>query len=374
MKILIAGDYYPLSRVNELVEKRNYEKIFKEVIPIIRKNDYSIVNLEAPVVFSACKPIRKIGPNMRCTPNAVDAIKYAGFNMVTLANNHFLDFGQQGIKDTFVTLEKYALDKVGAGLTLNDAEKIVIKEIRGEKIAVINICESEFSIATDSCGGSNPIDIAKLYYQIHSNRDKVDYILVIIHGGHETYQYPSPRMKKLYRLLVDFGADAVVGHHQHCFSGYEMYNNKPIFYGLGNFSFDKNDSQVSNWNKGFMVSIDFRKDGILYEIHSYMQGSKEPGIVLIGDKYKDEINSINSVIANDDVLRQKFDGFVKTRHLSVLSAITPFSNKYLQALYKRKLLPSFISQKKKLLVRNIINCESHRDIILNVLKNDCNSY
>lgn len=375
MKILIAGDYYPLSRVDKLVESKEYVKVFNSIKSVITDNDYSIVNLEAPVVISNCKPILKIGPNLKCLDNAVEAIKYAGFNMTTLANNHFYDYGQQGVVDTFNTLERFGIDRVGAGLTLSDAEKVVIKEIKAEKLAIINICESEFSIATSNRGGSNPIDIPKIHNQIKYCRDKVDYILVIIHGGHETYQYPSPRMKSLYRLLIDFGADAIVGHHQHCFSGWEIYNNKLIFYGLGNFSFDKNNSKISNWNKGYMVSLNFSKDVIKHTIHPYIQGFEQPGVVLLtDDEFKSEIDDINNVIADDDLLLEKFNEFTEMRRRSVMSAFIPFSNKYINALYKRKLFPSFISKRKKLIVHNIIRCESHRDVTLNLLDNDSNSY
>ena len=103
VKILIAGDYCPQSRVEKLILEKRYSEVFGDIVPLIEKVDYAIVNLECPVVFDNAKPIEKNGPNLRTTPKALSALKYAGFDMVTLANNHFYDFGEQGVLDTLET-------------------------------------------------------------------------------------------------------------------------------------------------------------------------------------------------------------------------------------------------------------------------------
>ena len=91
----------------------------------------------------------------------------------------------------------------------------------GETLAIINCCEHEFSIADDDSAGANPLNPIQQYYKIKEARLNADYVLVIVHGGHEMYQLPSLRMVDTYRFFIDAGADAVVNHHQHCFSGYE---------------------------------------------------------------------------------------------------------------------------------------------------------
>ena len=79
------------------------------------------------------------------------------------------------------------------------------------------------------------IDPVRLFYDIAAAKKRHDYLIAVIHAGNEFYDLPSPRTKNLYRYLIDNGADAVVAHHTHRFSGYEIYKSKPIFYGLGNF-------------------------------------------------------------------------------------------------------------------------------------------
>ena len=102
MKVIIAGDFCQRYRIDEAIKKRLYGDLFDEVKPIIETADYSIVNFEFPIILDStnAKPILKCGPNLQGTKEAVDAVKYAGFNCCTLANNHILDQGEQCCLDT----------------------------------------------------------------------------------------------------------------------------------------------------------------------------------------------------------------------------------------------------------------------------------
>ena len=93
MKVLIAGDFCPQHRVAEKFEKNNYETVLGEIKEIISDADYSIVNFECSVTKGGEKPIEKHGPNLQCSEKGIEAVKWAGFDCVTLANNHFLDYG-----------------------------------------------------------------------------------------------------------------------------------------------------------------------------------------------------------------------------------------------------------------------------------------
>lgn len=104
------------------------------------------------------------------------------------------------------------------------------------------------------------MNLVHQYFAIKEAREKADSVVVIMHGGHETYQLPTPQMQQTYRFFVDIGADAVVNHHQHCYSGYEVYKNKPIFYGLGNFCFEPLGNVRPTWYEGYMVNLHFNAD------------------------------------------------------------------------------------------------------------------
>ena len=99
-RILIAGDFCPVSRVKNFLEEKNYALLFKDVRDIIQSVDYAVVNLECPIVIQPASPIVKCGPNLSCESSILEAIRYIGFKMLTLANNHILDYGDEG-KVTF---------------------------------------------------------------------------------------------------------------------------------------------------------------------------------------------------------------------------------------------------------------------------------
>ena len=254
MKVFIAGDYYPNERVADVFKRGDYASVFSDLKPIVENTDYSIVNLECPVIERSAYPIEKLGPSLRCSISGIQALKYLGVNCVTLANNHFLDYGEDGVKDSIKTLDSFSVEHVGGGMDLVAASKTLYKAFNGRKLAIINCCEHEFSIATSTSAGCNPLNPIRQYYSIQEAKHKADKVLVIVHGGHEHFQLPSPRMVEMYRFFIDAGADAVVNHHQHCFSGYELWNGRPIFYGLGNFCFDNHSKRSGSWTEGYAVT------------------------------------------------------------------------------------------------------------------------
>lgn len=370
MKILIAGDFCPQKRVAELFEKNDFEAVLGSVRPVITDVDYAIVNLECPICYGGEKPIEKVGPNLKCSERGVNALKWAGFNCVTLANNHFLDYGKEGVANTLEACQKYGIDVVGGGRDLQEAAKILYKEINGQILAVINCCEHEFSIATESTAGSNPLNPIQQYYAIQEAKQNADYVLVIVHGGHEHYQLPSPRMQVTYRFFIDAGADAVVNHHQHCYSGYETYKGKPIFYGLGNFCFDKNKQMQNTWYEGYMVELSFTQQDVKIEMSPYYNCKCNSRVALYTneerDGFKSVIQELNQIICEESILLERFDHYIKGEKLDFL--FEPYSNRLFTALYNRHLLPSFVSGKRRLLLLAYIQCESHIAKVINTLR------
>lgn len=372
MKILVAGDFYPSARVKPLIENGKFEEVLGGVRPVIESVDYSIVNYEAPVVLGDYKPLVKCGPNLSSTPKGVETIKWAGFKMATLANNHTYDFGAEGLRDTMMTCHKYGIDTVGAGRNLKEAQQPFYKYIDGKTLAVINCCEHEFSIAEDDKPGANPLNPVEQYYQIQEARRNANHVLVIVHGGHEHFQLPSLRMQETYRFFIDAGADSVVNHHQHCYSGYEVYKGKPIFYGLGNFCFDSKSLRNTTWNEGYMVMLDFSKDDVGYELIPYTQCNEIPSVQLMTETEKGQfnkrINELNGIISNEKLLAQKLREYYEKGIRGELTVFEPYSNGILLRLYYHGLLPSCLSKLKLEFLVNHTDCESHRDKMIYALK------
>lgn len=373
VKLLIAGDCCLGGRTANL-EAAQLAPLFEEVKPIIQSADAALVNLETAVIASDLKPIKKAGPALKTDARILDMIREIGFIGVTLANNHFADYGQQGVEESLRLLDEHKLWHVGAGMNAEEAAEVGYLQVGDKKIAVINACEHEFTIATDTKAGCNALDSIKIALQITKAKKNADYVAVIIHGGHEHYNLPAPRMQEMYRAFVDFGADAVVNHHQHCYSGYEMYNGKPIVYGLGNFFFDW-QGRDKNWNEGYMAQLTFGKKTEL-ELIPYIQNAEEVGMRLMNEvekeKFEKKIASLNNIIADPKQLQAHLIDWAKSNKNEYMQFIYPKKGKrirQMERLYlisernKELWMPEYMTEERQLLYKSLFQCESHQEIM-----------
>lgn len=252
------------------------KKVLNEkIINFFKSFDYRIVNLEAPITSNLTRnKINKTGPHLRMSPKTINPfLKELKIDAVTMANNHIMDYGERGLFDTIEHLDKMKIKHLGAGINLKEASKPLTIFFDKKKVAVLNFCENEWSIAQNNCCGSNPMDLIENAKQINEANESHDTVIVIIHGGHEYFKLPSPRMQKQYRFYADQGANLIVGHHTHCIGGYENYNGISIYYSLGNYLFTKNNI-CEHWYNGFILDVDLRYDQISSEIIPINQEKK----------------------------------------------------------------------------------------------------
>lgn len=368
ISVFIAGDIVPQNRTVDLFKQKRTDELFHDFIPIIKDADVSIGNLEAPIIDGNVTPIKKNGPCLHAPKETIEVLKEAGFNILTLANNHFRDQGQNGVECTLLQTKENKIDVVGGGKTRQEARNILYKKINNSILAIINVCEHEFSVATEDYGGSNPIDFINLHEDITTAKSIADYVLVIVHGGIEGYQLPTPRMKRTSRFLVDLGADAIVNHHQHCFSGYELYKDKPIFYGLGNFCFDKKEKRDSLWNEGYAIKLALDKS-ISFELIPYVQCNHEPNITICPTSlYDKQIEELNKIIQDDNQLKEKYLHFIEQKKTSLLVDLLPIHNKYIKSLIRRGIIPLPFTEKDFNRIKNKIYCESHHENLIQLLQ------
>lgn len=363
MKLIIAGDIVTNSQEINTFCKNSI--VCEELEEEIKKADFSIINLECPVAQVSDGKIKKEGPALRTDTETLEYIKGIGFNAVTLANNHFFDYGENGVANTIETLDGKEVSYVGGGVGERISKPLIVGDM-----AILNYCESEFSVINPQCG-SNPLSPIKAYYDVNHLKDEgFRSIVIIVHGGHEHYRLPSPRMQDLYRYLIDLGATAVINHHQHCHSGYEKYKGGMIFYGLGNFFFKWNGKpsrKPKYWGKGFFLELSIDNGSIEnFRLHPYRQCENGHLSVEREDKdcFERDLEELNNIINNREQLETSYTEFCSSRRSTVLSWFMPYSNIILSALARRGFLPSFLSEKKKTLLQNVIRCESHRDICL----------
>lgn len=372
IRILVAGDFAPNGPVQDAYLFGKHKFFDQGILEVLLGKDLSLFNLEVPLT-DANSPIKKVGPNLKARPEIVELIKQAGFDVACLANNHIWDYDEKGLRDTLDVCHQNGIATVGAGLSLQDATKAFYRNVKGMTVAIVNFSENEFSNASPVRGGANPMDIIDNLRQIQNARMTADIVLVIVHGGHEYYQYPSPRIVKQYRFYVENGADAVVAHHSHCIGPYEMYKGKPIVYSLGNFFFPANTAPQS-WHEGFLAQLTFRspKPPVL-RIIPYQQCHNNENIVrsLKSDELIDlerKITALCSVLNDPAKLDRKWNIFVDSEYLSCLGQLSMIGRWRRALLRRQPWLIKLLNKHKLRVMQNHISCEAHRDLSKAVLK------
>lgn len=373
MNIIVAGDFFGGGEASEAMNISIESVISRELVRKFKNADLAILNLESPLTDHNVA-INKSGPAMKAPAIIAERIKEMGVSLVTLANNHIMDYGHKGFKDTLETLNKVDLNYVGVGSNQEQAQRPHIVAVAGKKLAVLNFCENEWSTTQGAEMGANPINEINNFYQIQNAKVIADYVLIIAHGGHEHYSLPSPRVKKLYRFYADAGADAVIAHHTHCTSGYEVYNSVPIIYSLGNFLFANKSKRNDYWNRGLVVSLNFHSDSCDFSFTHINQCNGDLGVQEVSDEESalrnKEIKELNRIINDDTLLKEEYRKFLSSNYRLYRAFLEPHANRYLQFLQNRHLLPSLWSKRKKTYLLNLIRCEAHRDVVINYLEDE----
>ena len=373
INVLVTGDFYGGNRVAPLIDNKEYDILFGDMLPAIRASHISITNLESPLFDTFLSPIKKTGPALKAKTNVLDALQYAGFDILTLANNHILDYDEKGLKNTISAIEVSKIDYVGVGNSVLEARTIKYVKKDGITFAIINFCENEWSTAHADQPGANPFNPVENFYDIKEAKKNADKVIVIFHGGIEFSSYPTVTFKNTCRFFVDAGADAVLCHHTHFMSGYEEYHNSLIFYGLGNFIFDNPKHQQHKWNYGYAVQLKFELDTLDFELLPYKQCNEETGVRLLNNEeqkdFENKLAHLNTVIRSNKRLEEELDSFAKKTQNIYMAYLQPYSNRILKGLFKRGIIPSLYGNDKYRLILNIIRCESHQEVLKKVLKN-----
>jgi poly-gamma-glutamate synthesis protein (capsule biosynthesis protein) len=373
MKILISGDFCPIGRNASFVENEDYSSLFNGFEHQIKDVDYAIVNLECPITSSKT-PIRKTGPCIKYeNTNTFKALKYAGFDLLTLANNHIQDYGSQGVMDTINGAQELGLEIIGAGSNFERAREPLIKDINGVIVGFLNFSENEFCAATAVDAGAYTLDILDNLNQIKQLKLNCEKIILIYHGGREHYQLPTPDQRKRFRFFIEHGVDAIIAHHTHCFSGFEYYQDKPIVYSLGNFIFDyKKKYQSGKWTEGMSAILNLIGENFEIELIPHVQGREEDSTLrLLDHEAKDDflkrVSHLSTIIKNEDLFMKEWWGYLETQEIIYLPGIY-IKNKYLRFLFMKGLLPvRWLKGSHNRLLLNLMRCEAHYEISKNIL-------
>ena len=214
----------------------------EDILTIMRGTDWMIANSEFTVSNRGTKMAGK-QYTFRASPERLSIYDEMGVDMVTLANNHVYDYGEEAFLDMLDAFQAKQMPYIGAGRNLQEASKPYYVIIGGYKVAFLNATRAEKYILTpgateETNGVFRCYDPTNMINQITKAKQESDYVIAIIHYGKEGYHELEEEQVSSSKQYIDAGADMVVGHHAHTLQGIEFYNHKPIIYNLGNFIFN----------------------------------------------------------------------------------------------------------------------------------------
>jgi len=262
VSVVACGDIMLGRYIGKDLAQKGYSYPYTKVKDIISSADIAFANLECPISLKGEPEDKEYC--FRADPKVIKGLNYAGFDVLSLANNHTMDYGKIALQDTIDLLTKNGILSVGAGKNLEQARKPAIIKTKGMKIAFLAYdCTYPATCnAKKDRPGACPGKVEIIQEDISRIRKKVDIVIVSFHWGVEYQAKPAKTQIKLAHQTIDAGADLIIGHHPHVLQGIEFYKERPILYSLGNFIFDQT---FGNTRKGIVINCVF-KDKKLHSI------------------------------------------------------------------------------------------------------------
>lgn len=321
--------------------------LFADILDVFAKEDRVVVNLECAITESE-NAIKKIGPNLKGPINTAKALKLAGVTDCGLANNHTFDFGIEGLEDTVKALDDNGILWTGIGISDEDSRKNHYIETAGKKIAIVAVCEHEYSYALSDRIGARPYDPYDTMEDIRDAKEKADYVIVMYHGAKELCAVPSPRVRKLCQAMIKNGADLVMTQHSHCIGCREEFMGKEIVYGMGNFNFI-HYIDIPEFDEGLMLKLDVENG---FAITYIPVVATDTGIRLANEEEKSKLLSrfeeVSKSLHNGEWLNLWHDFCVKNTEEYV-------------GIVKDTYLASADNENEELFA-HYLDCEAHTDV------------
>jgi hypothetical protein len=372
--LIIGGDVCPTGRNQTFFQRGDAAALLNDLLPEFRQAGLASVNLECPLIERP-SPIQKTGPCLGAPPDCAKGLKAMGVQLVNLANNHILDHGFIGLRTTVLALEKHGIAYVGAGQSLSEARRIVVREVEGIRIGILAMAEHEYNIASRHSPGANPLDIIDAVRNITENRGKYDYLLVLLHCGSEHYPYPNPKLQEICRFLVEQGATAVICQHSHCAGSMENYGEGLIVYGQGNLLFDM-PSKLQSWKEGCLVRLHVDKaDTCRPQLIPFCQTETGVGVRRMPPREEQEWSAAlelrSKLLSDIEELETQWKTFCLKRKNYFLNTLHGHPGPFRRLASKLGLLHLLESRETQRRRLHMIRCESYREVLLTILASEC---
>ena len=373
MKILIGADIVPTETNRNEFIKGDVESLFGDaLLGCLNSADYRIFNLEVPLSDEK-HFFKKRGPALIAPVLCAEALKDIHIDLMTVANNHAMDQGEEGLFSTIRTLEEYGIAWSGAGKNAEEAAKPFVFQLNGMKIGVICCAEHEFSGAAEDSAGVQVFDALNTPDAVSALKKECDRVLVLYHGGKEHYHYPAPYLQKICRKLAEKGADLVITQHSHCIGCCENMNGSVIVYGQGNFLFDH--SEREEWQTSLLIQWHPEDNSV-----EYLPVVKMKQYARLADEARGK-EILSGFAKRSEEMKQP--GFIERRYTEFAEEMLgnyfgdstgKFRTNPVMRLLGRmthgKSWRIFYGEREKLRMINIMECEAQRELYLAGLKHE----
>ncbi len=244
--LVAVGDLMLDRSLSVALQQGNIDYPFTNVSESLLEADLTIGNLES-ALGDIGEPAKK-RYQFRAPPEAAESLASAGFDIISLANNHAMDFGHEGLLQGMELLNEQGIKTTGAGINAQAAHAPALVEVNELKMAFLSYVHVPVEAitgfdtadwtATDTSPGLAWADPEQIASDVHNAQNQSDLVVVLLHSGHEYVAAPSEPQVAAAHAAIDAGADLVIGHHTHVLQGIEFYEDGVIIYGTGNFAFE----------------------------------------------------------------------------------------------------------------------------------------
>ncbi len=297
--IAAVGDLMLGGRTEPFLKEFGAGYPFANMLTLLQQADIVAGNLESPISVRG-KAVENKKFTLRAGPIAASALKSAGIRVVSLANNHSMDFGPLALQDTLTALTESGILFTGAGMNLEDARAPAIVKVKGKTLAFLSYSLTfplEF-FASGGRPGTAPGYADFVKADIEKVRASADLVIVSFHWGAELMTAAKDYQIELGRNAIDWGADLVLGHHPHVLQDLEVYKGRLIVYSLGNFVFGS-ESNRTNWSMVLLLTFRgnrlVKAEAVPIDVNNYRV--KYQPRILRGKEARDVLEGINAVSA-----------------------------------------------------------------------------
>ncbi|HAL65881.1 MAG TPA: hypothetical protein DCP10_09980 [Bacteroidales bacterium] len=279
LSVSFTGD---ISFSGIFAEESTVDFLDPQIITFLRNSDYNVFNIEG--ALTTCENIPKLGVSLTSHPSRVDMFRNFPGVIFNLANNHIMDAGAAGLKETRSIAQNLNIQTLGAGMNVDEASRPLVLEKDNIKVSLIAVCHPEGSLATDGCPGIFcDQQEEKLLDIIGECKKKTDWVVLNYHGGEEFSFVPMPSRREKFHKYIDCGVDIVIAHHPHVVQGVEQRREGMIFFSLGNFIFDiPCHFPFEGTEESVVIKINFERGKFTFE-KIFTSIDREAGLINISE-------------------------------------------------------------------------------------------